>query len=226
MGGLPIFQRRGTIGVSVRSRRFLLILYVLGVFAGLVWLLLALENAIVPTLVAISESEVARITNKAMIDAVNQHISTFLEGKTLLYFETGKDGQLLYIKTNTADLNRIQADALDVLQDAINRLEGFSVYIPLGQAFGSRIFAPVGPKIKVTLYPYGSVRTQVKDSFDVTGINQARYNIYLNVNCTVRVVVPFISSKAEVSADIPLTTILIPGKVPDTYLNLPGDWPR
>jgi sporulation protein YunB len=226
LGGLPIFQRRRTIGASVRGKRLLLVLCVLAVIVGLTSLFLALERAIVPTLVAISETEVARVTNKAMIDAVKRHITAFLEGKTFLYFETGKDGQLLYIKTNTADLNRIQADALDVLQDAMKNLDGFSVYIPLGQAFGSTTLAHVGPKIKVTLYPYGTVRTQVRDSFDVTGINQARYNIFLNVKCTVRVVVPFISSMAEVSTDIPLTTVIIPGKVPDTYLNLTGNLSR
>jgi len=41
------------------------------------------------------------------------------------------------------------------------------------------------------------------------------------VTCMVRVVIPLIAARTEVSTDVPLATILIPGKVPDTYLTLP-----
>jgi hypothetical protein len=51
------------------------------------------------------------------------------------------------------------------------KLEGFNVYVPLGQALGSSIFAPSGPRIPITLYPYGSVEVNVNDSYEVTGIN-------------------------------------------------------
>lgn len=187
----------------------------------LVSLFVVIERAIVPTLIAISESEVTCVINEALADAVKNHISRLLEGKTLLHFEIGQDGKLLYIRTNTADINQIQAEALEVLKEAMKNLEGFVLRVPLGQIMGSKILASLGPKIRVTLYPYGSVLTQVKDLYDVAGINQTRYNVFLNVNCAVRVVIPLISSKVEVSTDIPLTTILIPGQVPNTYLTLP-----
>ncbi len=222
MGGLLIFRKTRARKISKSSKKFLALLYTLGVLLVIAWSVMALERSIVPTLIAISETEVARVTNEALVDATNKHITAFLEGKTLLFFEMGQDGSLLYIKTNAADLNRIQADALHVLQNAVNDLKGFTVYVPLGQILGSKVFASLGPKVKVTLFPFGAVRTQVKDTFDVTGINQARYNIFLSVDCVVNVVIPFISSSVEVATEIPLTTILIPGKVPDTYLTLPS----
>lgn len=193
----------------------------LGVFVVLVWALSAIERSIVPTLVAIAETEVTRVANQAIIDAVGNNIETFLEGKTLLEFKTGPNGDLLYVQTNSAAINQVQSQALSVLQQAVQDLEGFKLYVPMGQALGSTVFAPVGPKIPITLYPYGTVRVQVADTYDVTGINQTRFEIVLRVTCSIRVVIPLISARAEVASDVPLTTVLIPGKVPDTYLSIP-----
>lgn len=185
------------------------------------WLLLLAERSIIPTLVAIAESEVARVANEVLIDTINEHITSLLQGKVLLHFETGPTGDLLYVKTNTADLSRIQAEALGVLQKAIGTLRDFTIRVPLGQTLGSKIFAPVGPRIPIRVLPYGSVRAQILDSYDVTGINQTRYSISLRATCSVRVIIPLLSAHTEVVTDIPLTTVLIPGKVPDTYLSLP-----
>ena len=92
--------------------------------------------------------------------------------------------------------------------------------MPRGQAF-PKLFAPVGPKIPIRVFPYGSVRAQVYDSYDVTGINQTRYNILLRATCSVRVIIPPHRSGDRSGDRHPLTTVLIPGKVPDTYLSFP-----
>jgi sporulation protein YunB len=157
-----------------------------------------------------------------MVDTLNRHLTDILDGKNLLDFQTGPTGELLYVQVNAADLNRIQSEALTVLQESFRQLAGFKVYVPLGQALGSRIFAPSGPRIPVTLFPYGSVRVEVHDSYDVTGINQTKFEVWLRVTCMVRVVIPLIQARTEVATEIPLTTVLIPGKVPPTYLSIPN----
>ncbi|HHY44887.1 MAG TPA: sporulation protein YunB [Firmicutes bacterium] len=180
-----------------------------------------IERSIAPTLVAIAESETLRVANEVMVSTINEHLHTLLNGKVLLEFETGPTGDLLYVRTNTTALNQVQADALEVLQKAVADLEGFTIRVPMGQALGSKLFAPLGPKIPIKVLPFGSVRAQVYDSYDVTGINQTRYNILLRATCSVKVIIPLIAAETEVVTDIPLTTVLIPGKVPDTYLSFP-----
>lgn len=187
----------------------------------LLLLLLSVERSIVPTLIAISESRVTAIANEAIREAVTSHVNSLLEGKQLLEFRTGPQGELLYVQTNASDLNKIQAESLAILQKAINDLEGFVIGVPLGQALSSKIFASKGPEIKVTMFPVGHVNVQVVDSFEVTGINQIKYGLSLRVTYTMQVVIPLISSKTHVSMEIPLATVLIPGKVPQTYLMLP-----
>ena len=188
--------------------------------AVLVYGLIALERSVIPTLVAVAETEVTRVANEAIVNAVNAHIADLLEGKTLLDFRTTPAGDILYVQVNNADLNRIQSEALLVLQKAIEGLAGFSVRVPLGQALGSRIFAPAGPSIPVTLYPYGAVKVDLHDSYEVTGINQTKFQVDLKVTCMVRVVIPLISARIEVVSEVPLVTALIPGKVPPTYLSI------
>lgn len=197
------------------------VLYCLVILALVGWLFIWTERSIIPTLVAIAESETIRVANEVMVSTINEHLATLLNGKVLLEFETGPTGDLLYVRTNTTALNQVQADALEVLQEAVEELDSFTIRVPMGQAFGSKLFAPLGPKIPIKVIPYGSVRAQVYDSYDVTGINQTRYNILLRATCSVRVIIPLIAAETEVVTDIPLTTVLIPGKVPDTYLSFP-----
>jgi sporulation protein YunB len=187
------------------------------------FLFVSVERSVIPTLIAVSESRVTAIANEAIRQAVNSHVDSLLQGKQLLDFHVGPEGELLYVQTNTSDLNKIQAESLAILQEAIEDLEGFEVRIPLGQALSSKIFASKGPKIKVTMFPFGHVNVQVMDTFEVTGINQIKYGLHLRVIYTLQVIIPLISSKTHVSIDIPLATVLIPGKVPDTYLMFPYD---
>ena len=166
------------------------VLYCLAALSLVMWFIRWVERSIVPTLVAIAESETTRVANEVMVNTINKHLAALLNGKVLLEFQTGPTGDLLYVRTNTTALNQVQADALDVLQEAVDTLEEFTIRVPMGQAFGSKLFAPVGPKIPIRVIPYGSVKAQVYDSYDVTGINQTRYNILLRATCTVRVIIP------------------------------------
>jgi len=196
-------------------------LALIGVCVALACLFIAVERGMIPTLIAISESRATAIANEAIRQAISLHVDSLLQDKKLLDFHAGPGGELMYVQTNTSDLNQIQAEALAILQETIKHLEGFEVRIPLGQALGSKILASKGPRIKVTMFPYGSVNVQVMDSFEVTGINQIKYSLYLRAIYTLQVVIPLISSKTHVSMDVPLATVLIPGKVPDTYLMFP-----
>ncbi len=215
---LIIFNRR-FLGRKKRFHRPLVVAAGLGLV--LLFLFVSIERNVIPTLIAISESRVTAIANEAIRQAINSHVDSLLQDKRLLDFHVGPEGELLYVQTNTSDLNKIQAESLAILQEAIDELEGFEIRIPLGQALSSKLLAAKGPRIKVTMYPYGYVSVQVLDTFEVTGINQIKYSLYLKVICTLQVVIPLLSSKTHVSVDVPLATVLIPGKVPDTYLMFP-----
>ena len=47
------------------------------------------------TPVAIAESETTRVANEVMVNTINEHLATLLNGKVLLEFETGPTGDPL-----------------------------------------------------------------------------------------------------------------------------------
>ena len=213
-----ILKKRFLSGKRLNLRPLMIFL---GLVLLILWAFMAIERSVLPTLIAVSESKILAIANQAIIEAINCHVDSLMTGIELLDFHTGTEGQLQYVRTNTVGLNKIQAESLSILQQTLGELDGFRIYVPLGQVLGSNIFASRGPKIGVTLIPYGHVKVNVVDSFEVTGINQIKYSIALNITYTVQVVIPFISTKAQGVVDIPVAAVLIPGKVPETYLSLP-----
>ena len=84
---------------------------------------------------------------------------------------------------------------------------------------GSQLLANYGPRIKVSIYPLGTVRTSVFDKFEAAGINQTRHQIYLDIETQVQVVVPLVSSEVTVSTQVPITDTVIVGPVPSFYAN-------
>ena len=72
---------------SVRlGRRTRAAVYLIGILALVMWLFSWAERSIVPTLVAIAESETTRVANEVMVNTINAHLATLLNGKVLLEF--------------------------------------------------------------------------------------------------------------------------------------------
>lgn len=198
---------------------------------GLFWPLLFLaaavfafafvERSVVPTVVALAESEASGAANRLIVDTVRNEVLPLLQGKDLVEFVTSASGEIVFVRVNSAYLGEVEAISLRALQEGLARVGEFKVYVPLGQLVGSRILAASGPKLPVTLIPAGVVSTKIADSFEVAGINQTKYTLFLTAKVSIKVVIPLVSSSTVVSAEVPLATVLIPGKVPDTYLSLP-----
>ncbi len=205
-----------------------------GLFWPLLFLAAALftfafvERSVVPTLVALAEAEASGAANLLIVDTVRNEVLPLIQGKNLIEFVTGPSGEVVFVRVNSAYLGEVEAISLRALQDGLSRVSEFKIYVPLGQLVGSRILAAFGPKIPVALIPAGVVSTKISDSFEVAGINQTKYTLFLTARVSIKVVIPLVSSSAVVSAEVPLATVLIPGKVPDTYLSVPlpgSPWP-
>lgn len=190
-------------------------------FAAAVFTFAFVERSVVPTLVALAEAEASGAANLLIVDTVRNEVLPLIQGKNLIEFVTGPSGEVVFVKVNSAYLGEVEAISLRALQDGLSRVGEFKVYVPLGQLLGSRILAASGPKIPVVLIPAGVVSTKISDSFEVAGINQTKYTLFLTARVSIKVVIPLVSSYAVVSAEVPLATVLIPGKVPDTYLSVP-----
>lgn len=96
------------------------------------------------------------------------------------------------------------------------------VEIPLGQATGNTILANLGPKIPVHFEIVGSLRSDVVHEVKEFGVNAALIEIYIPVDVTIQIVIPFSTARADVNTRVFIDSRVIMGDVPEFY-NAGGD---
>ena len=188
------------------------------VFLVALW---SLDMQIRKTLYEMAEVRAVQLATEAVYNAVLQKVA----GEGMLYEDliiVHKDsaGNIVLMQADTAKINKIASNTTLAVQSAILRLGEESLYIPLGQITGSYYLASRGPKIRVDIVPIGTVRVNVDDRFEQSGINQTRHSIYLVFNTDIRVVVPLKSGQASVATQVPVAESIIVGDVPSTFVTL------
>lgn len=164
---------------------------------------------------------------QAATEVINNAVRVEVAGEGMLYEDliiVHKDsaGKIVLMQADTAKINKIASDTTIAVHSAILRLGEESLYIPLGQITGLYLLANRGPKIRVEIVPIGTVRVNVDDRFEQSGINQTRHSIYLVFDTDIRVVVPLKSGRASVVTQVPVAESIIVGDVPSTFVSL-GD---
>ncbi|WP_404453948.1 sporulation protein YunB [Virgibacillus necropolis] len=91
------------------------------------------------------------------------------------------------------------------------------VEIPIGQAFENTILANLGPRIPVNFEIVGAIQSDIFMDEKQVGINGVIYEIYVEVQVRVDIVVPFTTDTAEVSTKIFIDSGTIMGDIPDFY---------
>jgi len=138
----------------------------------------------------------------------------------LINIMTDRNGKISLIQANTIKMNALGSETSSIAQDEIRTMGQEGIYIPLGAVFNSKILAGLGPKIKVTIIPVGSVTTDFATEFENAGINQTRHKIFMIMEANVRVVIPLGSDTAHIKTRVPVTETIIVGEVPDYYINV------
>jgi len=204
-----------------RYRRNYLILTVITVIFLLSCLMfLFIDRGLKPAVIAMSEAQVRYITVKAMNNAVKKVLNSNIKYTDLINIMTDRNGKISLIQANTIKMNALGSETSSIAQDEIRTMGQEGIYIPLGAVFNSKILAGLGPKIKVTIIPVGSVTTDFATEFENAGINQTRHKIFMIMEANVRVVIPLGSDTAHIKTRVPVTETIIVGEVPDYYINV------
>jgi sporulation protein YunB len=191
---------------------------VFGVLVILVGGFILLERDLRPTIGSIAEVEARWAATDAVNRAIRDEIAN-VDYNQLIMVQKDNQGQIVLMQPNIVRINQLASDTTLSIQSALEGIASEQFYIPLGQVLGSQLLANYGPRIKVSIYPIGTVRTSVFDKFEAAGINQTRHQIYLDIETQVQVVVPLVSSAVTVSTQVPITDTVIVGPVPAFYAN-------
>ena len=199
-------------------RKYFLIL----LLVGSIFSFIKLNNVVIATVYEMAEVKAVQLATETVNNAVRSKMSEE-NVKYQDFVEIHKDsaGKIVLIQANAVNLNKVATETTLAVQSSLLRLREETLYIPLGQVTGIYFLTNIGPGIRVDIVPIGTVRVEVADKFDQSGINQTRHSIYFIYNTDVRIVIPLKSGRASVVTQVPVTENIIIGEVPNTYVSLP-----
>lgn len=170
------------------------------------------------TIAAFAEAEAYWTANEAIHVAVLEKVAADTSYRDLIYVEKDAQGKVTLMQANWPKVNQVASEATLAIQAALEELQKKELRFPIGQVFGSKLFAAYGPSIKLVLIPVGTVQVRAFDDFEGAGINQTRHRIYLKVDGTVSVIVPLVKSNVKVESRVPIADTIIVGPVPNFLL--------
>ena len=124
------------------------------------------------------------------------------------------------IQPNTVEISRLTSKTTIFIQQRLEALEDQNIVMPFGQVFGTTLLANMGPHIRVSVVPLGTVNVNLTSDFREAGINQTLHQLFLEIEADVQVVIPLVRSTTQVHTTVPLTQTVIVGEVPQQYWQL------
>lgn len=162
------------------------------------------------------------------LDAIATSIVSEEAGKVIKQFDYKnivsiiKNGETNILKTDVSAINSLSTAITNAIIKQFKELEKDEIKIPAGALLGNRYLSGMGPNIKINIIPMGIVESKINTEFKAQGINQTMYRIYLNINCNMKVLMPYKTTSKTCSSQILLVETAIVGEVPETYYNLEG----
>jgi sporulation protein YunB len=183
------------------------------------YLFYKIDKDIKPVLSSVSNAEVRMVATQAINQIIKEELSDNVKYSNFISVKTDKNGDIASIEVNTVEMNKFGADVAIKAQEEMKFIGGRGVTIPLGVITGSSLLSYYGPRIKINVIPMGNITTDFKSELQPAGINQTRYRVYITVNTSLQVMIPFGNDIMNVVSTIPIAETLIVGKVPSTYFN-------
>ena len=200
-------HRRKTSGTGF----FILIVFAL--CAAISWFLGNLS-----TQMAVSDA--TDIVTKAVNDSVNAVIGRGVYGFD--YFVSLVKDENGDITAITSDMAHINTLSTEILNSVIESTENgtIEVKIPAGNLTGLNLLMGRGPDVTVDIVMLTSSKVDFKNDIVSSGINQAKYQLMLEVTIDIDVLVPWGTKSASTVTEVIVADTVIVGKVPETYLNM------
>ena len=92
------------------------------------------------------------------------------------------------------------SDLTEGIQKRFDEIEKTHIEIPIGNLFGTYFLSGMGPNIPIKVLTTGTLDTEVKSEFISKGINQTLHRIYVNFECTVKILTPRANTKQPTMA--------------------------
>ena len=203
------------------SGRLLALVIGVGLALAVIFLI---DSALRPTLTALAQARVENAVTRIVNDAVDGTLtSEAISYSDLVTLEKDAAGQVSVLAADTARLNALRTEILDEVLAQVEQLDSQELGVPLGSLTGFATASDLGPVLPVRVLTAAVPTADFENVFTSTGINQTLHRIMLNVRVECTLLIPGGTVDTAVEAQVCAAETLLVGKVPDAYLELPGN---
>ena len=203
------------------SGRLLALVTGVGLALAVIFLI---DSALRPTLTALARARVENAVTRIVNDAVDGTLtSEAISYSDLVTLEKDAAGQVSVLAANTAQLNALRTEILGKVLAQVEQLDSQELGVPLGSLTGFATASDLGPVLPVRVLTAAVPTADFENVFTSTGINQTLHRIMLNVRVECTLLIPGGTVDTAVEAQVCAAETLLVGKVPDAYLELPGN---
>ena len=195
--------------------------YRLGLFLPLALILIAAISWFLGDLATqMAVSDATDIVTKTVNDSINDVIGEGVYGfDYFITLEKDGDGNVTAITSDMAHINTLSTEILNsVIKSTDNGI--IRISIPAGNLSGLNMLLNKGPDIQVDIIMLTSSRVDFRNEMVSCGINQAKYQLVLEVTVDIDILVPWGTESATTVTEVIVADTVIVGKVPNTYLNM------
>lgn len=165
-------------------------------------------------------SDASDAVTAAVNDAIRQIIkNNDYPSDYFLSIEKDFDGRVSAISGNMTHINALSADILDYVIGKTDN-GALTVNIPMGNLSGLNLLLGKGPDVPIEIIVLTSSKVDLRNEIFSLGINQSKYQLYLDVCIDIDVLIPWGMESATVVTEVLVSDTVIVGQVPETYLNM------
>ena len=134
-------------------------------------------------------------------------------------FDIPKINDSLYLVTESIvkTFRDIETSSVNTNVELLKKYDNIIYRIPLGVVFGNSILSNVGPNIEVGASLIGEVTSDIRTEVVPYGINNSLIKVYVRVNLSSMIILPFKSEKVSNSSEVLIGMKMVQGVVPDYY---------
>ncbi|MBE6539515.1 MAG: sporulation protein YunB [Ruminococcaceae bacterium] len=153
--------------------------------------------------------EISRLINNRILHTYEDY-----NKDDVLIIEKDQNGNIALIDINTEYVNLIKSRlTLDIIEK-LTEYKYLDFGIPLGNALNSYAFSGLGPEIPIRATPVGNVVSKTKSSLVSGGVNQTKYELYIEFIACVEISGPLFTETREIKTELCIAQTVIIGKVP------------
>lgn len=196
------------------------ILAIIAIFALFNLFLYFFDTRVLPAVLLKSQSMVKAQTVQTISETSLELFNDEFKYDEMIIIDKDEAGDINLIRADTVKLNYLSSQLSIKCNEKLQEMGDLGVKVPVGWITDKSVMYNLGPNVTVKIKPTGSIKVSYESVFESAGINQTRHKIYLNVEATVKTIIPLHNEEMTVTCEIPVSETIIVGKIPNTAINL------